>query len=284
MTERATRDVPTVDAIAARIPRAAARVRPTRTRVAEVAAFIVREFRPERIVLFGSRAYGMPRADSDVDLMVIMETPLKSSEQRRAIRRAIDQRPLAYVDVHVRTPEQIAIGLAERDFFIEDVLLKGITIYAREGLRRSESAEHESSRRAARGTGLKQATLNWLRRADEDARATIILFEGTDEPILNLVCYHAQQCAEKYLKAFLQEREIEFPRTHQLLELAERAAPFVPNLAELKKDLADLTRCIDARYPDIEVDQAQAERAMRTMATVRSSVGAALGLPVTPEH
>lgn len=42
---------------------------------------IVQRFQPQRIILFGSYAYGQPRSESDMDLLVVMETPLKETEQ-----------------------------------------------------------------------------------------------------------------------------------------------------------------------------------------------------------
>src|SRR5436190_15311116 len=74
---------------------------------------IAERFQPEKIILFGSYAYGTPRAESNVDLMVIMPT-------RNAIDQAIRiglafEWPFA-LDVHVRTPYQIKQGLKEGDY------------------------------------------------------------------------------------------------------------------------------------------------------------------------
>jgi predicted nucleotidyltransferase len=119
-----------VERIASRIPDAPDDARPGRTQLAEVVAQIASEFRPERIVLFSSRAYGTPGYDSDVDLMVVMETPLRPLDQAVAIRQHLDLRPIFALDVLVRMPLQIERGLAEGDFFVEDVILGGITLYA----------------------------------------------------------------------------------------------------------------------------------------------------------
>lgn len=262
--------------IADRIPVAPGEVRGSRTQIADVVALVAREFRPERVVLFGSRAYGTPHAGSDVDLMVIMETPMTPSAQAWAIREAIGHVSSFRVDVHVRTPEQIRVGLAEGDFFIEDVM-QGITLYARAGMTRLEAADN-GGRRPAQGSGLKEATLDWLRKAEGDARSARILFEAPD-PVLDNVCFLAQQCVEKLLKALLQEQGIRFPRTHVLVELAKKAQPILPGIVELEEDLRDLTSCVEARYPDVDVSEEKANRAMRTMASVRSLVRPALGLP-----
>jgi predicted nucleotidyltransferase len=98
-----------------------------RDEVTEVAALIAERFQPDRIVLFGPRAPQRADAESDADLMVIMETATSPIKQAVAIVRTVPYRIL--LDVLVRTPEQIAIGLAEENFFILDVLTEGITLF-----------------------------------------------------------------------------------------------------------------------------------------------------------
>lgn len=98
-----------------------------RDEVTEVAALIAERFQPDHIVLFGSRATQRADAESDADLMVIMETATSPIKQAVAIVRTVPHRiPL---DVLVRTPEQIAIGLAEENFFILDLMTEGITLF-----------------------------------------------------------------------------------------------------------------------------------------------------------
>jgi predicted nucleotidyltransferase len=90
---------------------------------------IAERFHPEKVILFGSYAYGEPHAESDVDLMVIMPT-------RNAIDQAI-RIDLAFerefsLDVHVRTPYQIGQGLKDpddRDWFLYEVMTKGKVLY-----------------------------------------------------------------------------------------------------------------------------------------------------------
>src|SRR5215211_653279 len=95
-----------IDRIAARIPDAPAGTRPTRAQLASVAASIAREFRPERIILFGSRATGNATSDSDVDLMIVMNTPLRPVDQAVLVRQSLHLRPSFPLDILVRTPDQ----------------------------------------------------------------------------------------------------------------------------------------------------------------------------------
>src|SRR5712671_1837400 len=78
-------------------------IRPFARRIAE-------RFKPDKIILFGSYAYGRPHEESDVDLLVIMPTR-NAIDQAIRIDRALE-RPFA-LDVHVRTPYQIKQALKE---------------------------------------------------------------------------------------------------------------------------------------------------------------------------
>lgn len=89
---------------------------------------IARAFHPERIILFGSYAYGTPTNDSDVDLLVVLQHQGKGSHKAAEILCNI--RPSFPVDVLVRTPEQIQQRLQWNDFFLREVLEKGKVLYA----------------------------------------------------------------------------------------------------------------------------------------------------------
>jgi len=92
-----------------------------------VASRIAREFHPEKILLFGSYAYGKPTPDSDVDLLVSMKTSLRPVQQAAQIRNTIEF-PFA-VDLIVRTPEQIEQRLAMGDGFIREITTNGRVLY-----------------------------------------------------------------------------------------------------------------------------------------------------------
>jgi predicted nucleotidyltransferase len=89
---------------------------------------IAERFQPDKIILFGSYAYGRPHNESDVDLLVIMPTR-NAIDQAIRIDRAFE-RPFA-LDLHVRTPYQIAQGLKEGDcdWFLREVMEKGKVLY-----------------------------------------------------------------------------------------------------------------------------------------------------------
>jgi len=88
---------------------------------------IAREFRPHKIILFGSHAYGNPAWDSDVDLLVIMPFKGTPHSQAVAIRSRIDVG--VALDLLVRTPQQISRRLAMGDSFIREILQRGKVLY-----------------------------------------------------------------------------------------------------------------------------------------------------------
>ena len=89
---------------------------------------LAHQFHPEKIILFGSHAYGQPTADSDVDFLVIVshvDTAIqKASEMRMALPMGVA------IDVIVRSPEKVQERLRMNDFFIRDILQKGRILYA----------------------------------------------------------------------------------------------------------------------------------------------------------
>jgi len=84
-------------------------------------------FRPEKIILFGSYANGTPTFDSDVDILVVKHHRGPGHETATRIRGAIPREfPM---DLIVRSPAELRRGVAEKDWFIIDVLENGITLY-----------------------------------------------------------------------------------------------------------------------------------------------------------
>ena len=82
-----------------------------------------REFKPRKVVLFGSYAYGTPRPDSDVDLLVVM--PLDGNPVDKSVEMRLRLRPCFPLDLLVRTPAKIRERLAMGDDFIRNILDRG---------------------------------------------------------------------------------------------------------------------------------------------------------------
>jgi predicted nucleotidyltransferase len=99
--------------------------------IQELSRRIAEQFRPDKIILFGSHAYGTPKEYSDVDLLVIMPFAGNSFDQATTILERV--RPGYYVDVIVRSPDDAARRYQEFDPLIRDAFDRGMVIYVRRG-------------------------------------------------------------------------------------------------------------------------------------------------------
>lgn len=87
---------------------------------------VAEQFQPDKIILFGSHAYGQPHADSDVDILVVM--PARNQlDQATKIHLAL--LPPFPVHLLVRTPRNLAWRLAEGDSFLNEIVSKGKVLY-----------------------------------------------------------------------------------------------------------------------------------------------------------
>jgi len=95
--------------------------------IEDVGRRIGREFRSERVLLFGSYASGTPTGDSDVDLLVVM--PFEGSAVDKSVEVRLKIRPPFPVDLLVRTPQVVRQRLAMGDAFMRDILRHGKVLY-----------------------------------------------------------------------------------------------------------------------------------------------------------
>lgn len=108
---------PTVD-VRSRIPNSI---------IQELISRIVEKFQPKRIILFGSYAYGTPRPESDVDLLIVMETHMRETQQALEIRQHVN--PLFGVDIIVYKPSRLEERLKLGDSFLQEITEKGLVMY-----------------------------------------------------------------------------------------------------------------------------------------------------------
>ena len=95
--------------------------------VYELCDRIVQNFHPQKVILFGSYAYGAPTEDSDVDMLVIM--PFEGRAVQKAIEILLATNPRFPIDLLVRTPEQITTRVEIGDFFLREITKKGRVLY-----------------------------------------------------------------------------------------------------------------------------------------------------------
>ena len=98
-----------------------------RAPIRQLCTRIAREFTPEKIILFGSHAYGQPTPASDLDFMVVMQFEGDPLEQAETMLNRLNM--LLPIDLLVRTPEQIRHRLEMGDSFMRDIIERGKVMY-----------------------------------------------------------------------------------------------------------------------------------------------------------
>ena len=189
---------------------------------------IRRDYQPERIILFGSYAYGQPHADSDIDMLIIKDTNERSLDRLvRAQQIAFDwQRDVPFEPI-VYTPQETQQGLAAGDPLLCEIFEKGEILMST-----SESLNPP----------------DWFRKGDDDLHVAALLLRE-HEP-LGIAAMLIQQGVEKYLKGYLLSTGWGLRRIHSLEELIRAATPhdvrFASFLAACQKMNAYY---IEGRYP-----------------------------------
>ncbi|MFL5341554.1 MAG: HEPN domain-containing protein [Gemmataceae bacterium] len=198
---------------------------------------IADKFAPDKIILFGSYAYGTPHEESDEDLLVIMPCRHAIAQALR-IDLAFD--PPFSLDLIVRTPRQMDYGLRDPDdcdWFLREIVEKGKVLYEE-----PHRAVGPQGRGRHGGGGMA----------------------AFDEPPRNVVCFHCQQAAERFLKPLLQELGLQVPRTHNLTDLLELLVPHDSTLARQRRVLTSLKRyAVEYRYLGLQARTREMHAALR---------------------
>lgn len=119
----------------------------------------------------------------------------------------------------------------------------------------------------------------WLERAEEDYRQAQVALRQRKYPAYNTACFHSQQCAEKYVKAFLVRHRIIFRKVHDLDELYNLCAGVDESFKVIFDALMILNPyAVDIRYPGVSATKDDARDAVAAMKQVRTFVRARLGL------
>lgn len=99
--------------------------------IKKIADAIAKKYKPEKIILFGSYAWGKPTKDSDVDLFVVKESKIKRLDRERNLRMMLFGKKFPPMDILVYTPEELDKRIEIQDFFIKDILEQGKVLYAK---------------------------------------------------------------------------------------------------------------------------------------------------------
>jgi HEPN domain-containing protein len=121
--------------------------------------------------------------------------------------------------------------------------------------------------------------VEWVHEAETDYKSAFDLAKRRKDPIPKRVCWDCQQCAEKYLKAFLVRHSQKFPFRHDLIELNNLCAAVDPDFRLIANEVDELNTYGPAfRYPGPTATMEDARSAIKAVKRVREFVRAKLGL------
>jgi HEPN domain-containing protein len=128
---------------------------------------------------------------------------------------------------------------------------------------------------------MKRLTGQWVRKAEHDILAARHLLKL--RPVLtDEICFHCQQCIEKYLKGMLAEHMLPIQKTHDLTVLISQLMPTDPTLRPMRRGLKGVTRyAVEYRYPGMNASARQA-RAYQKALLIRQEIRKRLSLPAKP--
>ena len=126
---------------------------------------------------------------------------------------------------------------------------------------------------------MKPITKEWIAKAEGDWSSARREVRARKKPNYDSACFHSQQCAEKYLKARLQEASTPFGKTHDLLKLLTLVVSIDPACSILGTDLKVLDDyAVDYRYPGKMATKPEAQDAIKRCRLVRAVIRRTLGL------
>jgi HEPN domain-containing protein len=126
---------------------------------------------------------------------------------------------------------------------------------------------------------MRKLTHEWVEKAEGDFGTASREVRPRKSPNFDAACFHAQQCAEKYLKARLHEARIAIPKTHDLTLLLNMVLAVEPTWNAYAASLKTLTAyAVIYRYPGFSAAKADAQQAMKTCRGFRKQARAGLGI------
>ncbi len=128
---------------------------------------------------------------------------------------------------------------------------------------------------------MKPTTQQWIDKAEDDWRVAQKVYRARKDPSYDAACFHTQQCAEKYLKAILNEAGQFFAKTHNLIDLHTQCLKLAQSWSVLFVDLSVLNFfSVDYRYPGKSATKSQAKDAIKSCRAIRALIRQSFNLPV----
>ena len=128
-----------------------------------------------------------------------------------------------------------------------------------------------------RSEQINEIIREWVTKAESDLKAASYLHRAREDRLTDAVCFHAQQCIEKYIKALLVMKNISFPKIHDTAALINRLPDKMPLLLSAEEQELFSEYAVTVRYPgDIEPSLTEAGKAVRIARRVRKDIRALL--------
>jgi uncharacterized protein len=236
---------------------------------------IVKKFHPERIILFGSQARGDAGPDSDIDLLVVMDFEGRKFDKELELRGVVRGEAMP-VDILITKPADFAwrkdvTGTIEWPAFREGKVLYDAGV----GPARSNGLQRRNGRCCMPVPEALIAVIGeWLAKAEDDLTTAVHTLTLGDKAPTDTVCFHAQQCVEKYLKAVLVHRGRPVPKSHKIQDIMQ----LVPRRRRPRltsDEQKQLTKyAAEIRYPEGKLNTSlpEARKAVATARRVRREV------------
>lgn len=126
---------------------------------------------------------------------------------------------------------------------------------------------------------MNPAVAEWVKKAEGDFSTAGREIRARKSPNYDAVCFHCQQCAEKYMKAVLQASDRHIPKIHDLIEIMALCLPVDPTFEMLRADLIALDRySVRVRYPGVFAEKEDAKAAYQAAKVVREFIRQKLGI------
>jgi HEPN domain-containing protein len=126
---------------------------------------------------------------------------------------------------------------------------------------------------------MKRLTREWIDKAEADYAIALLARRSRKRYSRDIVCFHLQQCVEKYLKGRLVEAEIAPPRTHNVLHLLDLILPIEPMWIALRPAMATITAySVEYRYPGRTATTAQTRTLLNKTVYIRELIRSSMGL------
>lgn len=190
----------------------------------DVTKRLIKQYDPERIILFGSRVAEKPRDGGDIDLLIVKETEKRPIDRRIEVEKILSDR-LIPLDIVVYTPEELRFLFSIGSPFVEEIMEKGRAIYVR------------------------RATESWIKGAEDELDIATLLYEHEK---YQASCYHSQLCVEKGLRALILEKGQKPERIHDIVELLNVATRLGWDVGISLDDAVFLNSIYKGRYPTEE--------------------------------